>query len=120
MMNRFNPACWILIALFSIISCSEDRRPPNDTIPREKFTQLYVELLIAGERGPLTNPDTTRTWSKKDVVDSILAKYDVTELQVRSTVQEYSKDLRSWKEFYDGAINRMEEMQRKEQTKKRS
>ncbi len=119
MIIRLNPTFGILFTLFSTFSCSEDRRLPSDVIPREKFTQLYVALLVAGERGPLSSPDTTRTWSKKEVVDSILAKYDVTEIQVRYTVQEYSKDLQLWKEFYDGAINRMEQMRREEQTKKR-
>ena len=118
-MIRPNLSCWIIFTLFSVVSCSENRRQPNDTIPREKFTQLYVQLLIAGESGHFSNPDTAKARSKKAVVDSILAEHHVTELQVRHTLQEYSKDLKSWKEFYDGVIKRLEEMQHEDQTRKR-
>ena len=115
-----NLACWIFFTLLCAVSCSENRHPPGDTIPREQFTQLYIELLVAGERGVYPTPDSAKSWNKKALVDSILSKYHVTEAQVQQTIQEYSKDLQLWKEFYDEVIKRLEELQREAQTKKES
>lgn len=110
----------ILIILSLLLECSEDKRSATNTIARETFTQVYIDLLIAGESGYLSPADTTKTATKKAAADSIFTKYGVTESQVRKTIEEYKKDLRLWKEFYDDVIKRLEEIQREELTKKQS
>ncbi len=117
---QLNLTSWIFVILLCVVSCSENKHLPGDTIPREQFMQLYIELLVAGERGDYPTPDSAKSWNKKALVDSILSKYDVTEAQVQGTIQEYCKDPQLWKEFYDDVIKRLEEFQREAQTKTES
>ena len=120
MIGRLTLSCCIFLAVFSLVDCSQNRRSPDGPIPHETFVQLYIELLVSGEAQHFSTPDTSGHPTKKEVVDSILARYGVTESSVRKTVQEYGKDLATWKKFYDDVIKRLEEMQREEQTKKKS
>ena len=120
MIVRLRLSCCILFTVFTIVSCSQSRHHPGNLIPHETFVQLYADLLVAGEAEHFSAADTSGNRAKKAIVDSILAKYHVTEPSVRQTVLEYSKDLQSWKKFYDDVIKRLEEMQRGEQAKKKS
>jgi len=95
------------------LCCGPRKSPPIETIPRERFVELYVDLLIAGESGRLSN-DTT----SKRFIDSLYAHYGVGDTQVRITLEEYSKDLHRWKDFYDEVTRRLEAKQKEEQSKK--
>ena len=112
----------IVIVISFIYGCGEkpSRFAGKAPIPQETFIQLYVDILIAGESGKLSKVDSSHTPPRSAVLDSIYNKYGVTEVQVQQTINEYSKDLRRWKEFYDEAIKRLETLQKEEQKKKQS
>ena len=110
----------IVIAISFILGCGGKPQSLKAPIPQEKFIQLYVDILIAGESGKLSRVDSSFTPPRSAVLDSIYNRYGVTEVQVQQTIDEYSKDLRRWKEFYDEVIKRVGTLQQEEQKKKRS
>lgn len=116
-MKLLHPFLCILSLVFG---CSGNRQTANEVIPRETFIQLYIDFLMTGESGTPPSSDTIQSTEKKSAVDSLYAKYGVTESQVKKTMEEYSKDLQRWKDFYDEVIKRLEVTQREEQVKERS
>lgn len=110
----------IILVIFLSVNCSEEKVPNRSIIPQEKFVLLYVDILMAGESGNLSGVDSSVTPPRPAVLDSLYGAYGVTEAQVKETIDEYSKDLRLWKEFYDQVVARLEIMQREEQTNKQS
>lgn len=119
-MRIINILSSIAVTLSLIAGCSRHQQPRKDIIPREKFVDLYVELLVAGEGGKLSKIDSTLTPPHSPLLDTIYTKYGMTETQVRETIDDYSKDLRQWKNFYGEVIKKLEEMQQAEQSKKQS
>jgi len=109
----------IILVIFLLANCSEETNSFHASIPRERFVQLYIDVLLAGESGRLSAVDSSRM-PRTSVLDSLYQKYEVTESQVKQTIDEYSKDLRRWKEFYDEVIQRLEALQREEKAKKQS
>lgn len=95
-----------------LVGCSKEK-PPADTMPRETFIQLYIDLVIAGESGQLSNDSTA-----KKFIDSLYAHYNVTDTLVRKTIEDYSSDLHRWKDFYDEVARRLEAKQKEGQAKK--
>jgi hypothetical protein len=117
-MTRFFPYC--LPCFFSLIFavCSDNKPKSVGVIPQEKFIQLYIDILVAGESGYLSSTDSVKAAMGRNIIDSLYASNRVTETQVRQTVEEYNKDLIRWKEFYDEVSKRLEEMQKEEQKRK--
>jgi hypothetical protein len=98
-----------------VSACTKESPSSSDVLPREVFVNLYADMLVAGEAGLLPPKDSVKAAS---TIDSLFTTYGVTEGQVRRTVEEYSKDLNRWKEFYGEVMNRLEELQNEEREKK--
>jgi hypothetical protein len=69
------------------------------------------------EGGSIPDSDSLREITPTASTERILAKYGLTRDQFLETAAEYSKDLVTWKEFYDDVIKQLEEMQRENQPK---
>lgn len=105
---------YLLLLSIVLWGCTQKHQPSEGAIPKDTFIQLYIDLLIAGEMGYLSSNDST----SKKVIDSLYTRYGVTDAQVRMTMEEYNKDLRRWKDFYDEVTRRLEEKQKEEQNTK--
>jgi len=68
----------------------------NNTISRSKFVSVYCDLTIA--KDTLTQDDF------KKQKTGILAKYGVTEKQLKTTYDYYYQNPTLWKPFFDEAL----------------
>lgn len=89
----------LIILSLVLNSCSDKKE-----IKEDKFIKVYCDLLIA--------QDTTRTVSR-EMRNEIFARYEVTEEQYNLTVQSYNNDPKKWDEFFDKAINYLQELRKK-------
>jgi hypothetical protein len=76
-------------------SCSDSSDAKN-VIDKATLAAIYVSLL---EETSKTQESDLEAASFHHV-DSVLARFGVTEQQVRETIKHYSEDLRRWKDFY--------------------
>jgi hypothetical protein len=83
--------------LFLLSSCNT-----NKIIEEEKFIEIYTDIIIAKD----TVSETTK--SKDAVIKGVLAKYNVTLYDYKTTVEYYNEDSERWEKFFSQAITYLE------------
>lgn len=98
----------LLVVVFSVISCSlKDKE-----IPMETFVNIYVDLVITKGMASVDGLTDSILVIEKE---TIYKKYDVTEAQIRNTIEFYNKDVHKWKAFYEAVTRKLEELQKSEE-----
>ena len=97
-------------------ACSRQGKPNSNQISREKFVNLYVDLLIASEGGAFNGKDSTAGFIRRD---SLLNKYGMSETSFKTTLDSYGNDLTIWKEFFDEVMKKLDTPQKGERAPER-
>jgi hypothetical protein len=74
----------------------------NKIIEEEKFIEIYTDIIIAKD----TVSETTK--SKDAVIKGVLAKYNATLDDYKTTVEYYNEDSERWETFFAQAITYLE------------
>ena len=99
---KFNFIPYVFIPLvFTLTSCSD--HPP---VKEEKFIKIYVDMLIA--------QDTTGANGKKleSIKAEVLKRFSVSKTDYDSTLSFYNSDPKKWSEFFEKAINYLEQLKK--------
>lgn len=97
----------LFVVIFSVVSCSLK----DNEIYMETFVNIYVDLAIT--KGMVSVDRLTDSVFIKEK-ETIYKKYDVTEAQIRNTIESYNKDVHKWKAFYEKVARKLEELQKTE------
>ncbi|MBI4546450.1 MAG: hypothetical protein HY707_00610 [Ignavibacteriae bacterium] len=98
-----------------VVSCSTENTNIH-VIEEQKFINFYAHLMILQEEAKLMGLDSTATRAH---VDSLYQAYHLTDEQIKTSLDEYKKDLSTWKRFHDKVIQRLEQIQKEETNKPR-
>lgn len=73
-----------------------------NTIPEEKFRDLYIDLLVAQDSigNDLKSTNT--------ILRRLFREYEIDSVQYSKTVSLYSEDIEKWDRFFDDVILEME------------
>lgn len=95
----------VFIILFA--GCQEKYK---EEIPVKKFADIYVDILLQGN---VNIQADSIYFVDQPNVDSLLRFYDLDRKRIKYTIDEYNKDVKKWKEFYQTVIAKLEELQKK-------
>ena len=98
----------ILILIFSTYSCSK-KEPRTDVIEKERFEEVYVELLDSAQVIQSAPMDSTLS----PVAERILDRHEIPIEQFKATVRFYNADAKKWKEFFEDVVKRIDERRNK-------
>ena len=84
-------------------------------VEEQKFIKFYADLLIVQEEAKFMGLDSLSAQAR---IDSLYQSHQITQDQIKTTLDEYKKDLKTWRAFYDKVIWRLEEIQKEESRKK--
>ncbi len=96
---KYNFLFLFFICSVFISSCSND-----DIIDKEKFVNIYSDLVIAQD----TSNADVKTINK--IKSQIFEKYKVTSDQYKLTVDFYNRNPEKWEEFFKLVIANMEKL----------
>lgn len=82
---------------------------PRGVIPQEKFADLYLDLLVAGEQ----RIDTSAA-AMAAPPETVLARRGVTLEEYRKTIAWYNRDPESWRGFFAEVIRKGTEREKQE------
>jgi hypothetical protein len=99
-----------IIVIFAFISCSKNQSSKNN-IAEQKLVWYYADVLILREEAKLRAMDSS---TMKIRMDSLNQVYQINQEEIQTTLQNYKKDLTTWKGFYQKVIQRLDSLQQKE------
>ena len=94
-----------LPALPLLLAGCEGLHGTGGALPRERFVEVYGEILELEAATPGPRVDST-------AVDSVLARHRVTRQEILRTVEVYRQNPERWDQFYAEVVRRLEEKQR--------
>ena len=74
-------------------------KTPPGVLDHDTFVTVYVALLAA---------DSSASDSVRGTPEEIMARHNVTEQEMRATMEVYNADVVRWKEFYADVTKRLE------------
>ncbi len=100
----------ILLFAFSTIFIASCKK--KNVIEKEKFAEVYVEILISQEKykGDFAKADSSRK--------VIYSKYEITDEQYHSTLENYGSDQKKWDDFFELVNKKIDELQKNNKNKK--
>ena len=100
----------IILLVMGLFGCGKRL---SSEIPPDKFAAIYIDLKLS--KASVQNTDSLMKTSDKEILNRMFKKHNVTPEQIRMTVDNYNKDVRKWKEFYEYVSKRLVEL-KKERT----
>ena len=102
-----------IVVIFVIISCSKNQASKN-AISEQKLVDYYADMLVLRDEAKLRGMDSS---SLNIRMDSLYQVYQMNHDQLQTAIQNYKKDLTTWKGFYEKVIQRLDTIQQKELSK---
>lgn len=98
--------CLLLYIILTnmFLSCSQK----YNEIPMETFVNIYIDLTTSKEISSIDSLADSSFVAKRE---KYYKRYNVTEGQIKATIESYNKDIYKWKEFYQAVTNKLEAMQ---------
>ena len=97
----------------TIISCTKNTTS-NTTVAEQTLVHYYADMLILREEAKLWGIDSSLLNIR---MDSLYQVYQMNHDQLQTALQNYKKDLTTWKGFYEKVIQRLDTIQQKELSK---
>lgn len=102
---RRTPPLILFLALAALLAGCDGLRGTGGALPRQRFVEVYGEILELEAASPGPRVDST-------AVDSVLARHQVTRQEIQRTVEVYRQSPERWDEFYAEVVRRLEEKQK--------
>jgi hypothetical protein len=100
--------------LLAVILCAcSKNEPSSETVDRERFESVYIELLDSAQ-GIRSSPSDS---ALSPVAEKILRRHEITGEQFRATVRHYNSDAEKWKDFYETIVQRIAKRSEKQPAK---
>ena len=102
--------CFLIFLSLFQFSCSQEKIHGEDVIEREKFVSILSDVQIfessqhfIRNKNKDFNIDYSYQW--------IFKKYDITEVEFKTSLEYYTSDPKTYEEIYDDVIIRLSEKQ---------
>ena len=90
------------ISIILLQGCGKEQK----IIPKDKFIQVYVDLLI------VSDTTTTDAFALDSLKTIVFKNHNVSDEEYNATIRYYNSEPKRWEEFFDKAINYVEALKK--------